>query len=130
MTKADGKVEKSDEKLAKTLVVPANFQKFVRDNWADLTSGKTVDFRYGVWFRKETVGFEIFKIKVAKVADQDAVVLKMKPSSFLISALVDPVIFTFALDGSKLLEMDGRVAPKQEVAGKFKDLDADVVYHY
>ena len=127
---SDGKSSTKDEKLKDTFVVSASFQKFVKENWDTIVSGKDVEFRYGVWDRQETVGFEIFKIGEDKVGDQPALVLKMKPSSFIISALVKPIIFKFAADGSHLLEMNGRVAPKKKDGSSFKDLDAEVVYTY
>ncbi|MFN7728679.1 MAG: hypothetical protein ACK5P7_05955 [Bdellovibrio sp.] len=64
------------------------------------------------------------------VSGQKALVLRMKPSSFIIAALVKPIIFKYASDGSRLLEMNGRVAPKQKSGDSFKDLDAEVVYFY
>lgn len=126
----NGKEETSKEKLGSSLVVSSNFQRFVRDNWAALTSGKTVGFRYGVWARAETVGFEIFKISEETVGSEKLIVLKMKPSSFIIAALVDPLIFKFKSDGSQLIEMIGRVPPVRKDGSKFKDLDAEVVYSY
>ncbi|MGZ5279801.1 MAG: hypothetical protein ACXWC9_07665 [Pseudobdellovibrionaceae bacterium] len=127
---ADGKSSTKEEKLGKTFVVSATFQKFVRDNWEAITGGKEIEFRYGVWDRQETVGFEVFKTGEDKVGEQPVVVLKMKPSNFFISKLVDPIIFKFAADGSKLLEMNGRVPPKRKDGNNWKDLDAEVVYTY
>ncbi len=126
----DGKSSTKEEKLGKTFVISATFQKFVKANWDQIASGKTLDFRYGVWDRQETVGFEVFKIGEEKIGDQPALVLKMKPSSFLIAALVKPLIFKYAADGSKLLELNGRVPPKRQDGNSWKDLDADVVYTY
>ncbi len=126
----DGKSSTKEEKLGKTFVAAANFQKFVRDNWSEVAAGKEVEFRYAVWDRQETVGFEIQKIGEDKVGDQPVLTLKMKPSNFFISKLVAPIIFKFAADGSKLLEMNGRVPPKRKDGNNWKDLDAEVVYSY
>lgn len=127
---SDGKSTTKEEKLKDTFVVAATFQKFVRDNWEAVAGGKEIEFRYGVWDRQETVGFEIFKVGTEKVGELDAVVLKMKPSSFIISALVKPIIFKFAADGSRLLEMNGRAAPKRKDGNSWKDLDAEIVYSH
>lgn len=129
-TSADGKSSTKDEKIGKTFVTSSNFRKFVQDNWAAMKEGKTVEFRYGVWDRQETVGFEIFKDGTEKIGEEEALVIKMKPSSFLISALVKPIFFKFNADGSKLLELNGRVAPKKKDGSSWKDLDAEVVYTY
>lgn len=125
-----GKTKTDDEKLGSTFVVSASFQRFVKDNWADVSGGKTVAFRYGVWDRMETVGFEITKMGTETVGGEEAVVLKMKPSSFVIAAIVKPITFKFKADGSRLLEMNGRAAPKMKDGNKFKDLDAEIVYTY
>lgn len=130
LTNSDGSSSVKTENLGKSLVIPANFQKYVFNNWKELAAGKTLSFRYGVWFRQETVGFELFKIATEKINDEEVIVFKMKPSSFIIAALVDPVIFKFKSDGSRLLMMNGRVAPKRNVDGKWKDLDAEVWYTY
>ncbi len=127
---SDGKSSTKEEKMGKTFVVSATFQKYVHANWEAISSGKEVEFRYGVWDRQETVGFEVFKIGEEKIGEQNAIVLKMKPSSFLIAALVKPIIFKFAADGSKLLEMNGRVPPKKQDGKSWKDLDCEVTYQY
>jgi len=126
----DGKSSTKEEKLGKTFVVSATFQRYVHDNWPEISGGKEVEFRFGVWDRQETVGFEVFKTGEETVDGQKALVLKMKPSSFLIAALVKPIIFTFAADGSKLLAMNGRVPPKRKDGSSWKDLDAEVTYTY
>ncbi|GIL18862.1 MAG: hypothetical protein BroJett040_26130 [Oligoflexia bacterium] len=127
---AGGKVKKSDEKLGKNFVISANFSRFIKENWADILAGKEVSFRFGSWERMETVGFEIFKVSEEKKNGQDLVVLKMKPSSFVIAALVKPLFFKFTSDGSRLIEMKGRVPLKQKSGDTWKDLDAEVVYSY
>lgn len=122
----DGKTKSDDEKKKDTFVTSGNFQSFVRSRWDELVAGKTVEFRYGVWDRMETVGFEI-----KKIGDEDKkIVLQMKPSSMIIAALVNPIQFTFSTVTKNLAEMKGRVGPKQNVNGKWKDLDAEVVYTY
>lgn len=127
---ADGKTSTKEEALEDTFVTSGSFQRFVKDNWADITKGETVSFRYGVWDRQETVGFKIFKNGEEKDGDKTIIVVKMKPSSFIIAAIVKPIIFKFPADGAHLLEMNGRVAPKKKDGDKWKDLDAEVVYTY
>lgn len=125
-----GKTSTNEEKLQDTLVANANFQKFIKDNWDQIKDGKEIAFRYAVWDRQETVGFEIFKTGTDKIGEKEVLVLKMKPSSFIIAALVKPIIFKFEADGSKLLEMNGRVVPKRKDGSTYKDLDGEVVYTY
>jgi hypothetical protein len=126
----DGKEKKSDEKKADTLVVSSNFQSFVKSQWPEIMAGKTIGFRYGVWSRLETVGFEVSKVGTEKIGSEEAVVIRMKPSSFIIAALVKPLTFKWASDGSRILQMNGRVPPMQKIGSEFKDLDAEVMYKY
>ncbi len=125
----EGKVRKSDEKLPEIWAVGPMFIPVVRRHWDRLAKGETLQFRFAVWDRAETVGFELFKLRTERKPDgREVVVLKLKPSNFLISALVDPLFFEMRPDGSALETMTGRTLPKREVGGRFKDLDAYIVY--
>ena len=130
-TKTTGGKNKEDtEKKAPTFVITGNFQKFIASKWTEIMSGKPVSFRYGVWDRMETVGFDIIKTGDEGEGANKRVNLKMKPSSMIIAALVNPLDFKFSGDGKRLHEMKGRVGPKQQISGKWRDLDGEVVYSY
>lgn len=116
------------EDLKDNFVVGHTLVPYVSSRWKELMDGKTVDIRYGVWDRQETVGFSLFKVGQEKINDKDVILLKFKPTSFIIAAIVDPVIFRFSTDGKELVGMVGRVVPKRKDGNKWKDLDAEVVY--
>lgn len=116
------------EDLKDNFIVGHTLVPYVTNHWKELMEGKTIDIRYGVWDRQETVGFSLFKVGQEKNDDKEAILLKFKPTSFIIAAIVDPVIFKFSTDGKELLGMVGRVAPKRKDGNRWKDLDADVVY--
>lgn len=116
------------EELKDNFVVGHTLVSYVSQHWKELLEGKKIDIRYGVWDRQETVGFSLFKTGEEKIEGQDVVLLKFKPSSFIIAALVDPVIFKFSADGKSLVGMVGRVAPKKKDGNSWKDLDAEVTY--
>lgn len=122
--------KKSEEKedLKDNFVVGHTLVAYVSGKWKEIMDGKTIDIRYGVWDRQETVGFSLFKVGQEKLDGKDVVLLKFKPTSFIIAALVDPVIFKFSTDGKELMGMVGRVAPKRKDGNKWKDLDAEVIY--
>ena len=126
----DGKKSDDSEKLRKTLVVPINFSRFVRDHWVELQAGKDVDLRYGVWDRAETVGFTLSREGEEEIQGQKLIKIKMKASSFIIAGLVKPLFLFFPADGSRLMALNGRIAPKKKVGNSWKDLDAEVLYHY
>ena len=54
----------------------------------------------------------------------------MKPSSFLVGMLVDPVYFTFESGTGKLVRLEGRVPPKVRAGKGWRDFDARVEYRY
>lgn len=125
---ASGTKKVSREKLSGEVVVPGTFNAFIRERWDSLEKGENVDFRFAVWFRRETVGFRLSKLQEEEWNGEPALRLRMKPSSFLIAALVDPLEFVYAKADRRLLRMKGRVAPKQLIEGQWKDLDAEVIY--
>ncbi|KYG65184.1 hypothetical protein AZI87_11500 [Bdellovibrio bacteriovorus] len=129
-TGANGKKKTSDEKLKGLLLSTANFNAVVMENWEKLSSGKELEVRFAVWDRLETVGFTLKKMSDLDKGTDKWMELRMKPTSFVIAALVDPVYLWYSHDSKKLMVMKGRVAPKIEVGGSFKDLDAEVVYTY
>ncbi len=124
----DGKKKTSEERLRKPLLTPANFNIFVANHWNEITNGSGMEVRFGVWFRLETVGFKIFKVGEVQKGTQKWIQLRMKPSSFLIAALVDPLNLWYDENTKHLMELSGRVSPKILSGNKFKDLDGDVRY--
>nr|WP_295900752.1 hypothetical protein [uncultured Bdellovibrio sp.] len=125
-----GKKKNAEEKIKGPLLSTANFNAFVRENWDKLNTGKGMDVRFAVWDRLETVGFTLQKMGEVEKGGDKWMELRMKPTSFIIAALVDPIFLWYAQSDKKLMLMKGRVAPKQLKDGKWKDLDAEAVYTY
>jgi hypothetical protein len=121
----EGKKKDDTEKVnPNDVIVGPAVVPHLRANWDKLKKGETVKRRFAVLDRLETVGFEFSKERDAEVDGEKAVVIKMKPTSFIIAAIVDPLHFYMRADGSELLRIDGRVQVKKNVNGKWKDLDA------
>lgn len=125
---ADGKKKSDDERIKGKVLCAANFTAFVRNNWEQLTSGKSIPIRYAVWDRRETVGFTLQSMGESDHGGKKWLEIRMKPTSFVIAALVDPVHLWYAMDGKNLVLMKGRVPPKIKVGDSWKDLDAETVY--
>lgn len=123
-----GKTKTIEENLKGDTVISSSMTRFVKAKWAELMAGKEVEFRFASWERMETVGFEFKKMGTDKVDNQDVVVIRMKASSFIIAAIVNPITFRFSTDGTRLISMSGRVAPKQKKGDSWKDLDGDAFY--
>lgn len=125
---AKGKKKEDSEKLRSPLVGVVNFNYFVNQHWEELSQGKEIDIRFPVWDRLETVGFALKKVGEPTIDGVATMEIRMKPSSMLIAALVDPIFLYYAKSDRSLKVQKGRVAPKIQHDGHWKDLDAEVVY--
>lgn len=126
----DGKKKTDQEKLRKPLLTQANFNTYVANHWNEIVNGDGVELRFAVWFRLETVGFKIFKVGERQKDGQKWVHLRMKPSSFVIAALVDPLELWYEESSHHMMEMSGRVSAKRKVGSDYKDFDCDVRYTF
>lgn len=126
----DGSTKTNDETLTDDFVVGPSVSAYLRARWAQILAGNRVKVRFAVPDRRETVGFEYYKDREETIDGNKAIVVKMKPSSFLIAALVKPLYFFYSLDGKQLFEVHGRTQVKQKVDGSWRDLDAVTVYDY
>jgi hypothetical protein len=113
----------ADETVGLPVVVGPTLYGFMYKNWDDLVAGKTVPFRLAVISRMETVGFEFQKVD----SPANQIRIRMKPTSYVISFLVNPIHFTFSTDKSLML-LEGRIPPKIKKGDGWIDLDAYEVY--
>ncbi len=124
----EGKTKKDDEAAEGIFAAGPTIMPVLQGNWADLMKGNSIRVRWGVFDRVETVGFEFSKINEESWNGNPAVMVRMKPSSWIISKIVDPLYFRIAKDGSRVLTIQGRTTPKLNVNGTWKDLDCFTVY--
>ena len=102
---------------------------FLLTHWSEIASGQPVKFRYIALARVETVGFEFTKERDSVVNGKPVMIVKMSPSSAIISAFVDPLIFTIDKAAPhRVIEYDGRTPLKIKLGERFKDLDALTVF--
>lgn len=126
----DGKTKTASEKAGDNFVVGSSALPYLRKHWDKIVKGEKVAVRLGVVDRLESVGFEFVREREIERDGQKVYVLKMKPSSFIIAALVNPLYWYVTADGQKLLEINGRSQVKRKVDGQWKDFDAVTVYEY
>lgn len=124
----DGKTKSDDEKFTDDFIVTSTLVPRLQAHWAEILKGETVKARLAVLDRQETVGFQFKKERDQEINGAPGVIIKMKPSSVIISALVNPLLFGFTADGAKLLQLEGRTSAKVKVDGHFKDFDGFTVY--
>ncbi len=120
-----GKTKESHEDYPEDLLVGVQLSGFAHSNWDALLKGESRSFRIMVVDRQETFGFKMFK--EASESDENNVMLKIKPSSPFISALVKPIAFRFDAKTRKLKSVLGRTTPKLRKGDKWADLDAELV---
>ncbi len=124
----DGKTKTSQESVGEDFIVGPFIVDYIQRYWSEISGGKKIKARLAVPDRQETVGFEYTREGEEDVNGQKTVVVKMKPSSIIISALVDPLRFYFTPDGKRLIQMRGRTQVKRQDGSKFKDMDAKTNY--
>jgi hypothetical protein len=104
---------------------------FLVSRYERLIRGEKVGCRYAVVPRKETVGFSFVKASDSKWCGQEVLIVKLEPTSLLISALVDPLFFTLEkTPPHRVLQYVGRTTPKIGKNGRWKDLDAVTVFDW
>lgn len=126
----NGKTKTDNESFSSDFIVTSTLVAFVKSNWDKISKGETVKARLGVLDRLETVGFQFSKDKEKMFGETAGVVVKMKASSLIISAIVNPLFLAFKADGSGVMEVEGRTSVKVKADGKFKDFDGLTVYSY
>lgn len=124
----DGRSKTKAMDAGDDFVVGPGVFNFLRGHWTEILAGKKLKVRFAVLERLETIGFEFSKDKDVRLNGKPAVVVKMKPSSLLVSALVDPIRFYISADATHLLEIHGRSTLKRELNGGLKDFNAVTVF--
>ncbi len=125
----DGKTKTATEDAGDDFIVGSQIPLEIGAHWAELMRGDTFKRRLAVLDRCDSVGFNYSKEGEGEVDGKKAVIIKMKPSSFIIAALVNPLHFYMSPDGQELFEIKGRTTVKRDKGGgKFGDLDADIIY--
>lgn len=126
----NGKTKTDSETFKGDLLVAGMVGPYISQNWQRLVEKKEVlKVRFAVWDRMETVGFSIRWIKESKKADQELSVFEMKPSSYFIQLLVNPIRLAYEKDGNHdPVWIEGRTAVKRKERGKWRDLNGRFEY--
>ncbi|MFC1707736.1 hypothetical protein ACFL59_13125 [Planctomycetota bacterium] len=123
----DGDTDDDVGKLAELHLVRDQIIPFMRFHWDKLMGGETVYFRLFVPDRMTTVGFKLFRQKELTVRGQPGVLIKLRPSSMILGALVGSIDFVLGRDGDhRVIEHDARVKVKKD--GEWQDVEATMVY--
>ena len=130
-TRSTAKPKTRTESLRPETLISDMLAPWFLAHWQELLRGEEIRCRYIVPQRRETIGFSVEKQSDFVRDGRKYIHLKMSPSSIIISALVDPLIFTIEGDGARhVLEYTGRTTLKLKEGNDWKDLTGVTVFDW
>ncbi len=112
------------------LTGPPNYEDVIKANFEKLKKDKTLVVNFLVWDRLDTYQFKVTYLGETELNGEKTHAFKMNIDNILVAAFISPIRVWFNSDLSQLRKFSGRVGVKNKVDGKYKDLDADVIYAY
>ncbi len=125
-----GQTEVKERSLPENLVVGPSLVPFIQQHWSDLQGLRKVQAQLAVLDRMDTYGFEFMKVRELQFEGRNAVLIRMSASSTLIAAVVHPTYLTVLPDGSRILEVKGRMLPKRRVGSRWEDFEGEAYFVY
>jgi len=130
-TSESGSRKESSEALRPDTLVNDMVGPFIADHWELLMRGASLKTRFAAIARAETVGFKFTKESETTWRNRPAVVIKMEPTSWIISKIVKALLFTVEKDPPhRVLEYMGRTPPRLPKGKHWEDLDAVTVFEW
>lgn len=131
VTDRDGNVKTSDTDAEPELVVPSTVMAYVRPKFPDLMAGKEVKLKVIVPDRRDSFTFYMKKIREEKSPEGDAImVLEMKPSSIIVKAFVDRMLFYVRPKTNEMFAFEGKSSLKLKEGDQYKDILVNTAYEY
>lgn len=125
----NGKTKLSEETFEAPTISGFQIEHFVGQNWAKLAAGEEVRFRYLSLSRGETIPFELLKEDTVAFDGKPSMRVRMQPSNWLFAKFVTPLKFNFEMEAPhRIMAYVGRTSPLRNDGGKWKDLDAEIIY--
>lgn len=125
-----GEVRSKTRKLPPNLIVGPSFVPFMLRHWPQLLRGEKVRAELAVLEQMNHFGFVFEKLRNTSASGQAAVLVRMRPHKSLVSAIVRPIYFTVKADGSAIIELKGRMLPKNKIGSRFVDFEGETVFSY
>ena len=114
----------TSEKVGDNFITGPAAEGFLGKTLPELNDGKTVNALFGVMEVGKGIEFKFRKL----ASDDDKISIRMKPASFFVSMLVSPIEMQFSQKEKRLIHYTGRTPVRTLVNGKWKNLDADIIY--
>jgi hypothetical protein len=124
----NGIVKTKETDLPDNLVIGPSFVPFFQQHWKEIMSEKKVPVRLAVLDYMDTFGFEFEKVKSEN--ETHSVLVRMRATSIFVAAMVNPVYFLVQSDGSKIIEMKGRMLVKIKDGNSLRDFEGRAVFTY
>lgn len=118
----------TSEALGVVLVGPELSDYIQSDEaWRRLERGERVPIRIAAWRKMDTYAFELKRLRET----ESELTVRMQPSSWMVRAFVDEMVYTFDRHSRRLLRYHGPVGVEcKDEDGDLAPLVADVVYAY
>jgi len=117
-------VEKDTETISGSLISGPVARNFLREHWEKLMNGDTVKTRFVVMEIGGTVGFEFKK----KAQTEREVTIEMRPSSFFVDMIVDPIEMVYDSVEKRMIRYRGRTPLKTLNGKKWDPVDSEIHY--
>lgn len=85
------------------LVVDGGFNYYIKENWEKLVAGETKVFNFAVPSQLDYFSFRLYKDS----QNNDEVVFKMEPDSYILRKLVDPIRVTYKVSTKRIIKYEG-----------------------
>lgn len=89
--------------IPENLVVDGGFNYYIKGNWIELAAGKTKVFNFAVPSQLDYFAFRLYKDS----QQNDEIVFKMEPDSYLLRKLVDPIRVTYKMSTKRIVKYEG-----------------------
>lgn len=97
---------------------------YIQRNWETLMKGEVLDADFGIFELSKAIEFNFRKV----ASTEEHVRIKMRPGNFFFNIFVDPIFIVFAKSDQRLMRFIGRTPLREKVDGKWKPLDAEIIY--
>jgi hypothetical protein len=102
---------------------------FMLVHWDELMRGDSVKFRFVSIEWQKTFNFRLVKTGESVVGGHPCAIIEMKPNGFLLSQMVNPLVFTIEKAAPHMmLSYIGRTTPRVKKGDGWKYLDAETVF--
>lgn len=96
--KPDGELKSYDVAYNQDVVVDGGFDTLVRQHWAKVTNGESVEFRFLAPTRGEHYAFILEPVESTRVVSDH--VLQIRPTGIVLRFLVDPIVLGYNANGA------------------------------